>query len=88
MNAEELRKAAEAFAAENWDEQAKEFEDGTWDTSDLVRAPVGRPKLYADEESETVSVRLPASLVAKFDEQARQSGINRSQILRELLMQA
>lgn len=34
---EDLREAAEAFAAENWDEQAKEFEDGTWDTSDLIR---------------------------------------------------
>ena len=49
---------------------------------------VGRPKLYADDDMETVSFRLPKSRLSAIERAVKQKGESRSDFLRNAVDRA
>jgi len=68
---------------EQLDQEAKEYENGTWDAP-LGKLVMGRPSL-ADEEVKPVTFRLPLSQILALDEKASAQGDTRSEALREAI---
>ena len=66
------------------DRLAEEYENDTWDSSQLGHVIMGRPRL-ADEETRAITVRLPISKIADIDSVARREGISRSSAIRAAL---
>lgn len=65
------------------DEEAKEYESGSWSgkTGEVV---MGRPKLY-DEDMETVSFRLPASRIRAIEAVVKRTGQSKSDFFRDAI---
>ena len=66
------------------DRLAEEYENDTWNESQLGKVVMGRPRL-ADEETRAVTVRLPISKIADIDNAARREGMSRSSAIRAAL---
>ena len=64
------------------DALANEYEDGTWEGSGSVTR--GRPRLY-DEDTETISVRIPKSKIVEIDIVSKRSGESRSDFIRNAI---
>ena len=69
---------------EEMDSRADEYESDTWDSSQLGKVTMGRPRL-ADEETRAVTVRLPLSQIAAIDREAQREGKSRSSAIRAAL---
>ena len=64
------------------DKIAADYESDAWDSSDLGKVIIGRPRI-ANEEIRAITVKLPISQIAALDKRARNEGITRSTVLRE-----
>lgn len=69
---------------EDLDDQAKEYEDETWNDGSFGAASPGRPRLY-DEDMETVTFRLPRSKIRAVEAAAKKLGLSKSQFMREAI---
>jgi hypothetical protein len=70
----------------DFDEMAKEYEDGTWEGT-LGKVVYGRPRI-SDEDARSVSFKLPLSRIAAIDRVAAKAGKTRSEFLRDAVDQA
>ena len=67
---------------EQLDQQAEEYETDTWDSSNLGKVIIGRPRI-ADEEIRAITVRLPISQISVLDSIVHSQGGTRSSAIRE-----
>lgn len=83
MSAEDINRML-GKTEEELERECEEYENDTWEGG-LGPIFPGRPRLY-DEELEAITVKLPTSWVGAIDARAKARGRNRSQILRELVL--
>ena len=69
---------------EQLDALGEEYESDTWDASTLGKVVMGRPK-ELEEETKTVTVRLPLSQLVELDRMSAKEGTSRSSTIRKAL---
>ena len=86
MNREDINKKF-GVTEEQLNTWAEEYENDTWDASNLGKIIMGRPSI-ANEEVRPITFRLPLSKIIAVDKKAAERGETRSEFLRDAIYQA